>query len=525
MTNRETDFDLTRLWHLIAQNIRWILLSTLIVGLLTYALSSIGGKVYESSTRLLAVANNASSSPNLLGSLPNSPLLSGAAYKEAALSNTVFEQTLKLLSIPSSSNQLEGLRQTLKFKILEDRDSKVLILSAQDNSPEQAAHKATAWANALLKWEDDRTRGSFRTYRASLEAQLQSINNQIARAGGKPTLPLQTLQAQLTRDIDLVGALERSANGQLTLLDSSTIPDQPIAPKPLRNAAIGAALALLLSLGLMLLREALERRVRSSEEAQAITGLPLLAEFPRLRKDEELPGELGSYLLANIGQLANDESPKVIGVVSPARQDGRTNVALSLAKTYARTGKRTLLIDLDTVNPQLHNLLQVSPYPDVFSVMKELPVVKPPTAVGRNLYLFPCNNIPRDATAFISESFPVLINFLRNSKKFDVIIIDTAPILIEPATMLVAAHMTGVVMTVSEGSTERKHLRSALELIQRTKVPVLGLAVTNLELADTVRGQILIKNATINLPPLPNITVDKTPKPPKRPTATDDLKV
>lgn len=490
MIMREPEFDLSRLWQLIARNIRWIMLLTLLGGVLAFLVSSAGTKVYQSSARLLASITGLSSATVVQGSVPVSPLLSGAAYKEAALSNTVVGATLEALGAPATPKRIEEFKTTLKIRTLEDRESKVLILSVQDDNPVLSTKKANAWAKAVLQWDDARVRGSFREYRASLQAQLEAISKQIR--GLPPTqdqrstlTALQALRGELLRDIDLVRALERSASGQLSLLDSALVPSKPVAPKPLRNAAIGAALALMLSLALVLLREALERSVRSSEEAHHITQLPVLGEFPKLREDQELPRESASYLLANINQTIRNDHPKIVAVVSPAHNEGRSSVALSLAKAYARAGKQTLLIDLDIRQPSLHTKFKPTGGNDIIRALSDVPMIQPPAMVGPNLYLLPCLQKPEDPIGLISESFQSLTKFLSNSTNLDVVIIDTAPVLVEPVTLLIVSQVSGVILTVSEGSTLRNHLRSTLEILKRVKAQNLGLAVTNVRFGET----------------------------------------
>lgn len=179
---------------------------------------------------------------------------------------------------------------------------------------------------------------------------------------------LGSLQGSLLRDLDLVRALEQGATGQLSLLDLAETPIYPVAPRSLLNALLAGLLTLAFGILFILLREVLVRTVRSSSDAVELTGLQVLGEFPKLaHASRDLPREAASYLRTYVNRGLMDESePKIIAVTSPEAKEGKISVSIALARAYARTGKHSLLIDLDLHRPILHSEFDIKSGPMLF---------------------------------------------------------------------------------------------------------------------------------------------------------------
>src|SRR6185436_15007000 len=86
------------------------------------------------------------------------------------------------------------------------------------------------------------------------------------------------LQTRL-REAQIAEAVD---DGAVRVVDPATLPTRPIAPRPLRNLAVGTLLGLLLGFGLALLRERLDHSVYTKEEVEAISGSPVLALIPHI---------------------------------------------------------------------------------------------------------------------------------------------------------------------------------------------------------------------------------------------------
>lgn len=170
-------------------------------------------------------------------------------------------------------------------------------------------------------------------------------------------------QQELTVNISL-------QRGQAEIVSKAKEPRSPTSPKPMRDALLGGFLGLLLGLGIAFLREHLDDRVRSREDVEAITGLPVLAELPFDQGSAKDPARLAVLtqprgalseatrsLRTSIGFLGVETPLRRVLVTSAEKGDGKSLVSANLAATYAQAGFRTILVDADLRNPRLHAVL------------------------------------------------------------------------------------------------------------------------------------------------------------------------
>jgi capsular exopolysaccharide synthesis family protein len=463
----------------------WVLiLLALAATVAAYLISRLQTPVYQATARLLAAQPTAFSGTGI-SSLPVASPLDSQAYREAALSSQVLKDTL---DSPQNRHSLEEFRRKLRVRTVDGRQSGIIILSVRDSDPAKAAQLANEWADALRNWDDLRIRGSFSRYRQSLETQLGSVRADLARGNHTPERieGLRSLQGSLLRDLDLVRALEQGATGQLSLLDTAELPIRPIGPRSLLNALLAGALTLAFGILFMLLREVSVRTVRNSEDAAQLTGLQVLGEFPKINNvSRDLPREASSYLRTYVNQgLMDEDDPKIIAVTSPEAKEGKSSVAIALARAYARTGKRTLLIDLDLHRPILHSEFNIETGPDVISVLRDPLFSMATHQLERGLSLLPCLQSVEDPSGLLSQHFRPFLRRLRESGDWDTIIIDTPPVLAVTDTLVVAPQVSGMLVLVNTGNTHRRSLVAAVDSLTRIGARVLGLVVNQLRAGE-----------------------------------------
>ena len=139
-----------------------------------------------------------------------------------------------------------------------------------------------------------------------------------------------------------------------------------VSPRPIRNGLFGLAFGVIIGLGLALLVDALDTRVRSGDEIAARLGIPLLGRLPeppkKVRERQKLvmlaephgrQAEAFRMLRTNL-ELANiDEDVKIIAVASALPSEGKSTTVANLAVAAARGGQRVALVDLDLRKPML----------------------------------------------------------------------------------------------------------------------------------------------------------------------------
>ena len=150
------------------------------------------------------------------------------------------------------------------------------------------------------------------------------------------------------------------------LVEPADAADQ-ISPLPIRTGLLALTLSLILGVGLAFLYETLDTRVRSADEIATRLGLPQLARIPAPRRKisrknglvtieepNSANAEAFRILRTNLDFVDLDRQARMIMVTSAVEGEGKSTTAANLAVTLARSGRRVVLVDLDTRRPFLH---------------------------------------------------------------------------------------------------------------------------------------------------------------------------
>src|ERR1700736_1685330 len=161
--------------------------------------------------------------------------------------------------------------------------SNLLSFAATDTDPRRAAQIATAVGAQFTFYQRTLDTSALQLAATNVSKQLTEL-----RAAGHAN---STLYTNLAGRLELLRELVALQTAHASLVRSASYGYQ-VAPRPLRNGILGLLLGLVLGIGLAFLREALDTRVRSSDEVTERLGLPLLARLTepprRLRRENEL---------------------------------------------------------------------------------------------------------------------------------------------------------------------------------------------------------------------------------------------
>lgn len=144
------------------------------------------------------------------------------------------------------------------------------------------------------------------------------------------------------------------------VLSSAMLPLGPSAPRHMLILAVGVVVGGFLGVVIVFLRASLDRKIRTGEQIEKLSGLPIIGELPevsaRLRKSS-IPGLIGERALIYAEALENllmtllmsrvRNNPHVIVVMSAKPGEGKSTLSLSLAQRAAHRGHKTLLVDAD----------------------------------------------------------------------------------------------------------------------------------------------------------------------------------
>jgi capsular exopolysaccharide synthesis family protein len=308
-----------------------------------------------------------------------------------------------------------------------------------------------------------------------------------------------------------------------------------LAPLPYREAGIprsvklgiGLLLGILFGGAAAVLADATNGAVRRPKELNDLIGTTELAIIPRIQglhpngavASRLLPGKVHSgngnngngssfsseVLLPPLGALSSEaeafrmlrislafswgDGPQTLVVTSAGPQEGKTLIAANLAVTFARGGARVLLVDCDIHRPRLHRVFRASRAPGLMDLLRSgsadspLPAAQNHrlTAIRRTgidrLSLLPCGTDAQHTPELLEPA--TLRGLLKHLRvEFDVILLDTPPVLVSADAATLAASADGVIMVVRAGQTDRRAAELARQRVVTAGGRVLG-AVLN----------------------------------------------
>ena len=289
---------------------------------------------------------------------------------------------------------------------------------------------------------------------------------------------------------------EASESGNVLILNPAVIPDKPSKPNRLFIILIGFILGPIVAFALILIRDHFDDTVKTpddieKEEIKLLTWVPHYKSNGKGKSDN-----LGTVVLdetdspvsesfrtikTRIQQSwADSDLSKLILVTSPAEGEGKSFVAINLASSFAQSNKRVLLIDCDLRRPTIHTKMGVDKQPglaDYLSRKLKLDDITRKT-ITNNLSFITSGAIPPNpAELFESKAF---INFLIDIRDFfDIIILDSPPIIAVVDSEILAKQVDGTILVISADKTENRLMKDAVDLLHRNKVAFLGTVLNN----------------------------------------------
>ncbi|MFJ3028155.1 polysaccharide biosynthesis tyrosine autokinase [Curtobacterium sp. NPDC087080] len=264
-------------------------------------------------------------------------------------------------------------------------------------------------------------------------------------------------------------------------LEEVTPAAEPTAPKSPRvgsNLAAGAFVGLLVGAGLALLAASLDTRIRRPQDLQ--TGTPLVGEIsfdadnasrPLIHRDDVNSERAEAYrsLRTNIQFLGSGlREGRTIAVTSARPSEGKTTTTANLGIALSKSGLETLIVDADLRRPRVASLLGLEDavgLTDVLVGRAELDDVVQDWGVER-LAVLPAGTIPPNPSELVaSEAMRQVLLQVRSS--YDVVLVDTPPVLAVTDAALVSTVTDTTLLVVAAGQTRQSDVRSAVDALAR----------------------------------------------------------
>src|SRR5580658_2648729 len=297
------------------------------------------------------------------------------------------------------------------------------------------------------------------------------------------------------------------------IVDVARVPTYPIEPNVPRNLAFAFMLGLTSGVGLAFLLEGLDNTVRTTEQAQMISGFPPLGMIPmgsrtareganakrlviatskeavelvtQVRPQSQMAESYRalrtSLLLSNLGA-----PPKVIMITSALPQEGKTTTSINCAVVLAQKGIRVLLIDADLRRPSIHKTLGMGPRSGLSNVLTGSATLQ--QAITRspvlpNLSILPAGTPPPNpAELLASPNMRDVLEELRG--QYDHIVVDTPPTLSVTDAVVLSPRADSIVLVIRSGQTTKQALRRSRDILMQVNAKVSGVLLNAVDLSS-----------------------------------------
>lgn len=344
-----------------------------------------------------------------------------------------------------------------------------------------------------------------RTREASLQSDVDRLEERLSDIATS-SLRLRQLEREaeaarssyeeLTGRLGEIRAQTEIQRAEAKMVNVAQIPGGPSSPRVKLMTGFGATLGLTLGVVLALVLELFRTGFVQSAELERATGLPVLSIIPKEKFQHpysvlrRLGNQHFSLFAERIRQLrtmltirVSRESSHSILVISSLPDEGKTATSLALAQTYALSGKKTILLDLDTRRSTLHSSLRDSKIPDLADyVVGKVPLNKVCVQV-RPFQFWVAGTGKHKALMADSVSLPVIENMVAELKtQFEIIIIDVPPVLAVSDGLPIASIVDSILYLVRYKKTPRKSVSYGLAALRNAGLKPAGIVLTMAEI-------------------------------------------
>ncbi len=280
--------------------------------------------------------------------------------------------------------------------------------------------------------------------------------------------------------------------GRIDIVYPEYAPISPSNDSRIKFAAVFGFFGAALPLAIVGIYGLFDRRYRYSDEAieEGPTNTTLLGILPRLPSDlsDAEQATAAAHCVHQIRALVQigGKHRKIYAVTSSNPGDGKTSMTLALGLSFASSGSRTLIVDLDLIGQGLSRSMRMREQSSLFNVLLDGDIhSRIRTTHMHNLSILPSGieDDHRAANRLAEPQITRLINTLRDD--YDIVLIDTGPVLGSIEAHLVCAQADGVLLVVGAGRA-RGQVKNAVDQLRRVNAKLLGL-VFNLAQAKDFR--------------------------------------
>lgn len=496
----EATVDLKEYFYLFWSWAWLIVLVGILAGVGAFVISINTTPIYQTSTTLLVSAPPASTNSTDVTGMLNTQTMT-STYSQMLLDTPVLQGVIDQLKLHTTADEL---KKSISVAVV--INTQLLVITVDDPSPVQAANIsnsiAQVFADRIRELQSERyaaSRDGLNTQVTDMENQIDATTKQIALTTDPAAL--EQLQARLTQyrtiysnlvtSYEQIRLAEEQTSTNVVVSEPASVPYIPVSPKTTRNTVLAVVAGMLLGAGAVFAVDTFDDTIKNPEEIRRKFNLPILGMIPWHTTPDNKPiaqfeprsptAEAFRALRTNITFAAVDRPLRRIMVTSPTPQEGKTTISSSLAVVLAQADKQIVLIDADLRRPKVHRKfglhnrigltdMFVRPLDALSGIVKFVEI--------HGLAVITSGGLPPNPAELLTSQ--KMIDILdRLNQDFDIILIDTPPVLTVTDAAALAPAMDGVIVVAKPGSTKLSSLQQTLMQLRSVGARVLGVVLND----------------------------------------------
>lgn len=366
---------------------------------------------------------------------------------------------------------------------------------------------------------------SYRIIINSLQKKQYNLRKLIRQYGSKiEKLPLQESElAKMIREKNVhekmynllmdkreeLRVAEYSELQDIIIIDSASLPYQPVAPKKKLNLVLGTVLGLFVGIIGVFVQEFLDKKITSIDEVEKQYQFPILAILPEYDKNllkqineaKVLENRLVTLMEDQLAfresyrvlrtKLLNifDNQKKLLMFTSFEENTGKTTVVANFALTLARAGKKVLVIDCDLRKSAMARFLRLSSKsPGLLQLLTnnlDTPAVYKPFVSERStsqiINFIPAGGTVENSSELLeSQKMKDLLKAMYSH--YDYILIDTAPVTRIVDTLVLGKFVKNVVLIIRTNHTSKNSMAMGIDELNQSNMNLIGFVFNGVEL-------------------------------------------
>jgi len=422
-------------------------------------------------------------------------------YGQMMMSQSLLEAVIAKLDLIENPVMLAA-----KIKVQPVINTQLVRLSVEDASPPRGKLIADTLAEMFIDQTQTLLAKPYTDRLAVMQKQMDGLSAKIEQTQADiETLmaeksqaetelpPLESLLAgyrsdfqTLQQNYEQASLNAASASDVVVILDQAHVPESPVQ-RNLLYISMAAVVGLLVGLGLAFLLEQLNDRIRTSQDVNEKLGLTTLGMIAGLpKRDDELvinaqptsyQAEAFRMLGTNIRLSSIVKSIHTLVVTSPASSEGKSIIVANLAIALAKMGMNVVAVDADLRLPRQHHLFGIGPGEGLTeSLLKEGFEGILQSTKFEGLKVLTSGTLPPNPAEVLSS--PQMAKLLDElAQKFDLVIIDTPPLLAVADATILASKSDGVLLVLRSGHTPSQAVRDAIERLHQVGANLMGVVL------------------------------------------------